>query len=74
MLKETTSSAFGVLPCLKTVKQNRLHIGVEDGQLGIDEDVPVVPDWLQDNKYVSGLYNPGFDVLLSVSCLADNAS
>ena len=74
MLKETTSGAFGVLPCLRTVKQNRLHIGVEDGQFAIAENVPVVPDWLQDNKDVSSLSNPGFDVLLNASCLADNAS
>ena len=42
-----------MLPCLRTVKQNRPHIGVEDGQFAIAEDVPVVPDWLQGDKVTS---------------------
>ena len=42
-----------MLPCLVTVQQNRLHINVEDGQLGLEEDVPVVPDWLQGDKVTS---------------------
>ena len=50
------------------------HIVVEDGPPGLEEDVPVVPDWLQGDKDMSSLSNPGYDVLPSVSCLADNAS
>ena len=30
--------------------------------------------WLQGGKDMSSISNPGFDVLLSASCLADNAS
>ena len=62
-----------MFPCLRPVYQNKPHIVVEDGQLGLEEDVPVVPGWLQSDKDMSSLSNPGFDVLLSASCLADNA-
>ena len=65
---------FSELPCLWTVHQNKPHIGVKDGPLGLEEDVPVVSDWLQSDKDMSSLSNPGFDVLLSASCLVDNAS
>ena len=66
-----------MLPCLETYNKSfkdRLHIGAEDGQLRLEENVPVVPDQLQGEIYVLRLSNPGFDVLPSVSCLADNAS
>ena len=50
-----------MLPCLEPYNKSFkdiLHIGAKDGQLGLEENVPVVPDRLQGEIYVSRLSNP----------------
>ena len=66
--------ALGSSPRFSTIKEDGLHICIEESELCFQVDVVVFPYWPQYSKCMASFPYPCFDVLLCTPCLADNAA
>ena len=65
---------FCCTPCLTSIEENRVHVGVEDAQFGSCADSLVCPDVLEHDKCSPCLANPSCNIPVRASLFIHNTS